>query len=462
MRIESYFSSKHNLQSIILEQLDLAQKNIFVAVAWFTDNTLFQKLIEKQEEGVHVELIITKHEFNINRNNFEIINGNRGLFLEVGDANYYMHNKFCVIDYQTVINGSFNWTLKANNSNKENITIITGNNAMVADFLGEFESIKKAAGLDEEKNEREDLSLAFNYFKLFKAYLGINEPERINPFLHDLKAISSINHITNFLLKGEYQKALIAIDEFINKHSQIINISEVEKAIILSQIKLLSHQIELSLIEKEEIEGILQRFNRRYIIELNPLILKVLSLKKKIYEKLKKFGLVDESFEQAEEEFKKANNEYNKQQEIKIPELNKEEALSMKEMHREAVRLCHPDSPKCIFEDKKKAAEIFSVLTEAYKQNNIEKVKEILDELRLENTSIDISEENELELLKAKLSTLKIKYEKIIFELGKIKLSDSYQLIKKHDNWDAYFTQQKELLEQEFNELTEKYTKNEQ
>jgi len=34
-----------------------------------------------------------------------------------------MHNKFCVIDNQTIISGSYNWTINAN-SNDENITIL--------------------------------------------------------------------------------------------------------------------------------------------------------------------------------------------------------------------------------------------------------------------------------------------------------------------------------------------------
>jgi phosphatidylserine/phosphatidylglycerophosphate/cardiolipin synthase-like enzyme len=51
-----------------------------------------------------------------------------------------MHNKFCIIDSETVINGSYNWTKKAN-FNKENITI-DKDRGLAKRFANEFKSIK--------------------------------------------------------------------------------------------------------------------------------------------------------------------------------------------------------------------------------------------------------------------------------------------------------------------------------
>ena len=42
-----------------------------------------------------------------------------------------MHNKFCVIDRSTVINGSYNWSYKAR-QNHENITVSTNAEELAA------------------------------------------------------------------------------------------------------------------------------------------------------------------------------------------------------------------------------------------------------------------------------------------------------------------------------------------
>src|SRR5690606_9905020 len=98
--------------------------------------------------------------------------------------------------------------------------------------------------------------------------------------------------------------ALKEIEHFKRNYTQVVSVSEIEKAQIQTQIKLLSYQIEIIEVEKVEKEAILEQFNHRYILELNPLISKILALKKKIYAKLKKHGIVDDSYDKIDEEFR--------------------------------------------------------------------------------------------------------------------------------------------------------------
>jgi len=67
-----------------------------------------------------------------------------------GATENLMHNKFCIIDNSTVINGSYNWTKKAQH-NHESITIISENIELALQFSDEFRSIKeKYFGKDTE------------------------------------------------------------------------------------------------------------------------------------------------------------------------------------------------------------------------------------------------------------------------------------------------------------------------
>lgn len=458
MNINNYFSGKDDLQQIIYDQLDKAEKSICVAVAWLTDQRLFHKLLDKQMDGIKVELIITDHEINDrSKNIYEVIADQGGVFLRIGDDTSLMHNKFAVIDYDIVINGSFNWTLKANSSNSENISVVKGNAKMVKDFIEEFNRLKKSVDYTEEYKKEIEITTALKYFQLFKAYILIGETSKINPYLYEMKDTKSISRIVEFLENSEYDSAVAAMDLFAREFSQIINVSVVEKAHLLSQIKLLTYQIETTGIEKSELEAKIDQFNHRYILELNPYIAKILALKKKIYEKLKKYNVYDDTYEKAETEFNEANKQYEIEKKIDIPILNDANKLSIKQMYREAVGLCHPD--KCAKEDEKKSAEIFDALTKAYKANDVEKVRYILNELKLGNRITNVDSYDDLDILRIKYETLQKKLEYLLHELEVLKASEWYDTLIRMKDWNEYFKQQKIAFDVEYDCLMKKYVK---
>jgi phosphatidylserine/phosphatidylglycerophosphate/cardiolipin synthase-like enzyme len=130
-----------DIQKQILAELDNAKFTIWIAVAWFTDPVLFAKLIEKKKQGLNVQILIMNDEINSRsgfdfESNFEI--------KRVKPTGYFSnitHHKFCVIDLERVINGSYNWTVKAQ-YNEENITIMEDRRT-AKEFAERFIAIKK-------------------------------------------------------------------------------------------------------------------------------------------------------------------------------------------------------------------------------------------------------------------------------------------------------------------------------
>lgn len=122
VRSEPVFNEAHfkDIQNKILKALDEAQVSITVVMAWFTNETLYQKLLQKYADGVEIKLAIyddginRKHGVDITQLPHKRIRGQRGGL---------MHNKFCVIDNQVVITGSYNWSDNAEFKNDENITV---------------------------------------------------------------------------------------------------------------------------------------------------------------------------------------------------------------------------------------------------------------------------------------------------------------------------------------------------
>ena len=140
MQINSYFK---NIRKEILNEINLSTESIQVAVAWFTNHELFDKLCEKVSNGVKVELIIIDDEINnriggLNFQQFIRLGGS----LIYGNKENPMHNKFCIIDNKVLISGSYNWTYFAENINFENITIFKGVSDILLAYSKEFEDIK--------------------------------------------------------------------------------------------------------------------------------------------------------------------------------------------------------------------------------------------------------------------------------------------------------------------------------
>ena len=138
--VKVYFE---NIRQIILDELDIASERIIVAVYWFTNQTLFQKLISKVSDGLKVELIIhndyiNNRETGLNFQNFI----NKGGHFYFSDTFNPMHNKFCVIDNKTLINGSYNWTYYAEDKNRENVLLIKEEQETIDAFISEFDKLK--------------------------------------------------------------------------------------------------------------------------------------------------------------------------------------------------------------------------------------------------------------------------------------------------------------------------------
>ena len=128
-----------NIRSEIIPLLKQARVTISVAMAWFTSSELFQELLNCLSRKVKVELVLLD-----NPTNFIEFAPDFNRFIEAGGIfrlskpeNGFMHHKFCIIDNEILITGSYNWTYNAENRNIENI-VISDVSSVVEEFQNEF------------------------------------------------------------------------------------------------------------------------------------------------------------------------------------------------------------------------------------------------------------------------------------------------------------------------------------
>ena len=130
-----------HIQNEIQKELFKAEHTIKIAVAWFTNELLFQPLLMKLQLGVKISIVLNQDEINDSDSNDIDFSSfvNAGGELRWNRTGKLMHDKFCIIDDSIVISGSYNWTNKAE-YNDESIAIYENEADTLAFYNSKFEN----------------------------------------------------------------------------------------------------------------------------------------------------------------------------------------------------------------------------------------------------------------------------------------------------------------------------------
>ncbi len=136
MTLQTFFTE---ITSEIDSQLQSARESIKVAVAWITNEALLNILCSKALQNISVELILINDVINNSDKGYDL---NKligcGVKVYLASPDNMMHNKFCILDNNKVITGSFNWTYTAEKYNTENIIIIEDSKEIFQAYNKEF------------------------------------------------------------------------------------------------------------------------------------------------------------------------------------------------------------------------------------------------------------------------------------------------------------------------------------
>lgn len=454
MKSQAYFEKIHKH---IEKNLKTSKTSLRIAVAWFTDSKLFSILCEKAKEGIQVELLIANHEINHDSSiNYRELLNNGGKLFWIGKEGAFaplMHNKFCIIDNRILIFGSYNWTQKAK-SNHESITVIEEDYNLILDFNQEFDKIK-----DKYYNPNVEidwlkivirLETLVNVIKLEDLEdikYQIEKTNSLIPKNHNDQKLNELNTILNLCLNKEFSKAITLIQTFTSEFKKISIYNDPEIPALQLEIRSLEYQISCLSDEKTDVEKNIRNFELKYNQELGGLITEILYHKKIIAEKLaRKFkddNQKQKEFEEAEFDYEDFSKSYHdKLREPRPFVLNEEEQNELKKNYRTATKLCHPD--KVTDEQKELATKVFTELKNAYDNNDLEKVNQILKDLErgiFKSQGESINEKEKLNMIRENLIHNRRELEEFLLSL---KNSDIFKKILTIGNWDNYFENAKE------------------
>lgn len=138
MEITPYFEK---IEEVLIKDLAAANKEILLAVAWFTNKRIFDVLIDKlnSNKGISIKLVVINDNINnrIGGLDFQQFINAGGVFY-FAEKNIPMHNKYCIIDSNIVITGSYNYTYYAESANEENIIRFNGGGDVVLSYIENF------------------------------------------------------------------------------------------------------------------------------------------------------------------------------------------------------------------------------------------------------------------------------------------------------------------------------------
>jgi phosphatidylserine/phosphatidylglycerophosphate/cardiolipin synthase-like enzyme len=116
-----YFSPNGGCTQAIIREL--AKASVLVQAYSFTSAPIAKALLAAHKRGVKVQVILDKSQRAEKYSSADFM-ANQGIPTRIDAAHAIAHNKVMVIDGETVITGSFNFTKAAEERNAENMLVI--------------------------------------------------------------------------------------------------------------------------------------------------------------------------------------------------------------------------------------------------------------------------------------------------------------------------------------------------
>ncbi len=126
------------IQNTLIQGIRDAKFIIWAAIAWFTNDAIYKELVAKKNQGLNVRIVVSQEDSNksmiskLEENGFDV--------KVIPKSGYYgcnrMHDKFCIVDMDYVMHGSYNWTLAANYNEETLATAL--DHELVTKFATEF------------------------------------------------------------------------------------------------------------------------------------------------------------------------------------------------------------------------------------------------------------------------------------------------------------------------------------
>lgn len=147
VRIENYFGPEKDIAPTIARTVARAQEAILFMAFSFTDERVGEAILGRADAGVAVQGVFETTGSETQYSYYPAMRdaGIPNLTVRQDNNSFIMHHKVIIIDWETVIFGSFNFSESANRRNDENVLIVQ-DPTFASFFIEEFSAVWEESG----------------------------------------------------------------------------------------------------------------------------------------------------------------------------------------------------------------------------------------------------------------------------------------------------------------------------
>jgi phosphatidylserine/phosphatidylglycerophosphate/cardiolipin synthase-like enzyme len=134
--IEVFFSPKGGCTDAIIKELANAKTSIRIQAYSFTSAPIAKAVADANKNGIDTKVILDKSQRTEKYSSADFL-AHAGISVLIDNKHKIAHNKIMIIDSNSVITGSFNFTKSAEEENAENLLIIR-NTELAAEYLANW------------------------------------------------------------------------------------------------------------------------------------------------------------------------------------------------------------------------------------------------------------------------------------------------------------------------------------
>lgn len=139
LQTEVWFSPGPDCRNALIGQLKSCRKRLDVCVFTISDDELTLEIIGAHRRRVQVRVITDDDKRHDHGSDVQRLR-DAGIAVLTDDTSAHMHHKFALFDGRWLVNGSFNWTRSATQSNDENL-VVTNDPEQLRQFGAHFEAL---------------------------------------------------------------------------------------------------------------------------------------------------------------------------------------------------------------------------------------------------------------------------------------------------------------------------------
>jgi hypothetical protein len=363
------------------------------------------------------------------------------------------HHKFCLIDNDTVINGSFNWTNRASNAD-ENIIVMQGDPDLAAQFQQAFISLLGKHGHEVEPSPIDRAKLMTRLAVIGKL-LELEEYDDIATQakkMEHAKTLPEISALLSLLDKQGWQGALVAVRDILARGLAIAVYRDPRIGEWRWQARVMENQVMALEAELADMQRRIHLFDHQQEQAIGELIRDYLDVKRRVLRALHKHtGKTDDQQQaQAADDTYEAYEEARAAQakEPKPEQLDAQQQADLKALYRKLAQRCHPDRMEDV--DKAWATGVFTDLQVAYQMNDLTTMQRLNSLIeRGPRADQDFHIPNQADQLQTLIAGLQGTLAGLSQQLAAMAQSATWQTLSKEPDWGTWFERKAVQLREE-------------